>query len=47
MDIINYEIKLINNLYEKYKLDNNNIKHQNIYQYYIFNYIIYLKKYMN
>ena len=43
MEIINYEYELIDNLYERYNL-NNNINHKNLNEYYIFNYIRYIKK---
>jgi hypothetical protein len=44
MEIIDYEIELINNLYDRHKLYNNNINHKNLNEYYIFNYIRYIKK---
>ena len=43
MEIIDYEIELINNLYDRHKLYNN-INHKNLNEYYIFNYIRYIKK---
>jgi len=43
MEIINYEYELIDNLYERYNLSNN-INHKNLNEYYIFNYIRYIKK---
>ena len=43
MEIIDYEIELINNLYDRHKLYNN-INHKKLNEYYIFNYIRYIKK---